>query len=182
MYGIINKSLKEMMVEQFGEDRWLRALEKSGVPADSFLTMRSYDDAITYQLATSAAAELGIDLSEALKAFGVHWVEHTLKKQYSTLASSTGDDLISFLQNLNGLHDRISSTFLDYQPPQFLVESHDDGTFTVVYSSHREGLTPFVEGLLQGLGSRFDQKIEIINIEIVPTESGEHSRFHIRVD
>jgi len=51
MYGVINNSLKEMIYEKFGEDKWQQVLSVSGVPDDSFLSMRSYDDALTYRLA-----------------------------------------------------------------------------------------------------------------------------------
>ena len=45
----------------------------------------------------------------------VHWVENTVAKQCETLMHLAGSDM--FLGNLNNLHDRISSTFLDYRPP-----------------------------------------------------------------
>ena len=65
MYGVINKSLKEMVIEQFGMERWESVLSRSGVPADSFLSMRSYDDERTYALAHACADELQIPLPDA---------------------------------------------------------------------------------------------------------------------
>lgn len=182
MYGIINKSLKEMMLGQYGEARWERALERSRVAADSFLSMRSYDDEVTYRLATAAAEELGINLEDTLRAFGVHWVEHTLKTQYDTLATATGQDLVTFLRNLDHLHDRISSTFLDYRPPAFSVDTCDDDTVVVMYRSQRTGFTPFVEGLLQGFGARFNQRVEVLSMESLPVPNGEQTRFHLKLD
>ena len=55
MYGVINKSLRDMVVEQFGEEKWQEVLLRSGVPDDSFLAMQSYDDDITYSLAQACA-------------------------------------------------------------------------------------------------------------------------------
>ena len=60
MYGVVNKSLKEMMIIQFGDERWQKVLDKSGVASDSFLSMRAYDDDVTYKLAQAAADELEI--------------------------------------------------------------------------------------------------------------------------
>ena len=37
MYGLINNSLKSMIVEKFGEEQWQGVLKASGVPEDSFL-------------------------------------------------------------------------------------------------------------------------------------------------
>jgi hypothetical protein len=180
VYGVINKSLKDMVIEQFGTARWTSVLERSGVPTDSFLTMRSYDDQRTYALAQACADELGISLADALRAFGAHWVEHTLAHEYSTLVTASGNTLIEFLENLNALHDKISSTFLDYQPPEFDVTVRANGELEILYTSQRTGLTPFVEGLMLALGKRFGEPVEVLNIESIPVTAGEQSRFTMR--
>ena len=180
MYGVINKSLKEMVIEQFGTERWSSILERSGVPADSFLSMRSYDDQRTYALAQACADELGISLADALRAFGVHWIEHTVARDYSALMSAAGNSLVEFLKNLNALHDKISSTFLDYRPPTFEITSKPGGEVDVLYTSERTGLTPFVEGLMIALGKRFNEPLEVLNIEAIKVDSGEQSRFSLR--
>lgn len=170
-----------MVLEQFGEEKWREILETSGVPDDSFLVMRSYDDAITYKLAQAAADVLGVDLNEALRIFGVHWVERTVNHQYEMLAQSMGSNMTEFLSNVTSLHDRISSTFLNYRPPEFIVTPKDDGLVEVVYLSERVGLTPFVNGLLEGLSSRFNEPMEIIEQESLPVESGEQTRYLLRL-
>tara|TARA_B110000503_G_C7036888_1_gene366504 strand:+ start:122 stop:670 length:549 start_codon:yes stop_codon:yes gene_type:complete len=179
MYGIINKSLKDMVLRQFGEPAWQRVMQSAQVDDDSFLTMRIYDDQVTYSLAAAAAEVLGLTLEDALRAFGVHWVQVTLQEQYETLMQATGKDMASFLRNLNALHDRISSTFLDYKPPHFMVEELSDGALKVTYISEREGLTPFVEGLLAGLAQRFNTSMSIRRIESVEVEQGEHTEFFL---
>ena len=181
MYGVVNKSLKEMMINQFGDERWQRVLDQSGVASDSFLSMRAYDDDVTYKLAQAAADELKIDLGDALRAFGVHWVEHTAAKEYGTLMRATGGDMLSFLENLNGLHDRISSTFLDYRPPSFIVDREAEDGISVLYLSERVGLTPFVEGLLNGLSAWFEESMEILDIRPEAVDVGEKSIFIVKM-
>lgn len=181
MYGVINKSLKQMVMRQFGESTWQRVMDVANVGEDSFLTMRSYDDEITYALAGATAEVLGLSLEDALRSFGVHWVQTTLKEQYEVLMHATGSDMGGFLRNLNALHDRISSTFLDYRPPQFVVDDLEDGALKVTYVSERKGLTPFVEGLLIGLAQRFNESMTIQNIAHIPVGEGERSEFTLRV-
>ena len=110
MYGVINKSLRDMVTEGHGDAVWEQVLAKAGVPSHSFLAMRSYDDEITFRLAVAASDALGIDVDTALHAFGQHWVNHTLARDYDALARSTGSTMLEFLGNLNALHDRISTT------------------------------------------------------------------------
>ena len=181
MYGVVNRSLKELVITHHGEERWQRVLALSNVPGDSFLSMQSYDDQVTYDLAQAVAQELAIPVDDALRAFGVHWVEHTMAHHYDALARAAGSSLLQFLENLNALHDRISSTFLEYRPPRFDIRHLSSQRVEVLYSSERVGLTPFVEGLLEGLSKRFNEPIHIEDIELLPSPSGTQSRFEVRL-
>ena len=156
MYGLINKALREMICQRFGEDKWQSVFAVSGVPEDSFLTMRSYDDDVTYRLVGAASEVLGAPAEDCLEMFGEWWVLETAAKSYGPLMDAAGNDLVEFLRNMNGLHDRITGTFINYVPPEFRVESMNDGRHRIHYISKREGLTPFVVGLLNGLATRFD--------------------------
>ena len=183
MYGLINSALQDMVVTHFGEEKWQHIHAHSGVPNDSFLTMRHYDDAITYQLAGAASEVLGAPLDDCLEMFGQHWVEAIATRNFEALMDATGNTTISFLHNLNGLHDRISSTFLDYVPPAFDIETIDStsGIYRVHYHSERKSLTPFVTGLLRGLAKHFDDAIEIVSIKIDDSGSGTYSILEIKI-
>lgn len=181
MYGLINKALRDMINQRFGEAQWQAVYEKSGVPEDSFLTMRSCDDAVTYQLAGAASEVLGAPLDDCLEMFGEYWVLETAAKSYGPLMEASGSTMVEFLQNLNGLHDRITSTFLNYTPPEFQVEKLDDNRHRIHYVSHREGLSPFVVGLLQGLAKRFGNEFEILDRRAEPVDAGEHTVFEVRI-
>jgi hypothetical protein len=180
MYGLINNSLKSMLLEQFGEEQWQKVLSTSGVSEDSFLTMRSYDDSITYSLADAASKVLGAPVEACLEMFGEFWVLETATKSYGMLLNATGQDMIEFLGNMNALHDRINSTFLNYTPPEFFVESKENHHL-IHYVSQREGLTPFVVGLLKGLAKRFDSTIAIISQSEVSVDHGEHTVFEVEI-
>jgi guanylate cyclase soluble subunit beta len=177
MYGLINSSLQSMIRDKFGDDQWQAVLKESGVPKDSFLTMRSYDDSITYDLAGAASTVLGAPVETCLEMFGEYWVLETATKAYGPLMDATGTDLVGFLENLNALHDRITGTFLNYVPPEFRVESLEDGRHRIHYISQREGLTPFVVGLLKGLATHFDEAIDLHSVEQQAVSNGAHTVF-----
>ena len=167
-----------MITEKFGEEEWLKVLSASGVSEDSFLTMRSYDDSVTYSLAGAASEVLGAPVETCLEMFGEYWVLETASKSYGMLLSAAGQDMIEFLGNMNALHDRITSTFLDYVPPEFFVEEKGDN-YLIHYVSKREGLTPFVVGLLKGLATRFGNKLEIVAQSHQAVDKGAHTVFEI---
>jgi len=180
MYGLINRSLKDMIQQKFGEEKWQEVLKKSDVPADSFLTMRSYDDALTYSLAGAASDVLGAPVEACLEMFGEFWVLETATKSYDVLLDSAGSNMLEFLTNMNALHDRITSTFLNYVPPEFYVEKKECG-HEIHYVSKREGLTPFVVGLLKGLAIRFECSLNILSQIEMPVEQGSHTIFHVEI-
>jgi guanylate cyclase soluble subunit beta len=96
------------------------------------------------------------------------------------LLDAAGRDMIGFLRNMNSLHDRITSTFLDYVPPEFYIEE-EGTTYKIHYISQRLGLNPFVVGLLKGLGARFGSKVTILDQEEVAVEKGTHTIFTVEL-
>ena len=181
MYGLINKAMQSMICEKFGDEQWDRIQAASGVPEDSFLTMRSYDDAITYDLVGAAAEVLGAPVDDCLKMFGEYWVLETAAKSYGQLMDASGETMVEFLGNMNALHDRITGTFLDYVPPEFEVEELGDQRHRIHYISKRQGLVPFVVGLLSGLSQRFNSELEIHHQEQLDVEHGTHAIFEVSI-
>ncbi len=181
MYGLINSALQGMIKEQFGEQKWEEVLKASGVAEDSFLTMRTYDDAITYQLAGAASEVLGAPVEACLEMFGVYWVKEVASKSYGSLMDASGDTMVEFLGNMNTLHDRITGTFLNYVPPEFRVEPLGDGRHRIHYISKREGLVPFVDGLLKGLAERFGNEVEVLDLELLDVPTGTHAVYEVSV-
>jgi guanylate cyclase soluble subunit beta len=112
--------------------------------------------------------------------FGKYWVLETATRSYEMLLSATGQDLVEFLTNLNVLHDRITSTFLNYSPPEFYIEEKEDHHL-IHYVSQREGLTPFVIGLLNGLSERFRCTLTILGQTDVAVEEGTHTIFEVKI-
>ena len=56
----------------------------------------------------------------------------------------------------------------------------EDG-ISVLYVSERVGLTPFVEGLLNGLSAWFEESMEILDIRPEAVDVGEKSIFIVKM-
>lgn len=180
MYGLINKALKTMILANQGEEVWNQILAKSGVGEDAFLSMQRYDDSLTYSLVGATSDVLQASPEQCLEIFGHYWATVTAPEAYGMLMDSTGSDLIEFLENVNGLHDRITSTFVGYIPPHFIL-SKNSNEICLKYESTREGLTPFVIGVVKGLAERFGQRLEFGEVEKCPVDSGETSLIYFKV-
>ncbi|NLR93598.1 heme NO-binding domain-containing protein [Flammeovirga agarivorans] len=159
MYGIVNKAIQGLVIENFGEDKWRSILKESGVSIDMFAGNEIYDDSITFDLAIAASKVLELPLSDVLVAFGKYWVLNTAKKHYGSLMDTGGNTLKEFFVNLPNFHSRVMLLYPNIQPPEFDVESVSENELKLRYFSKREGLTDFVHGLILGLGEAFDTEV-----------------------
>jgi hypothetical protein len=156
MYGIINRAIEELVIENFGNENWLAVKAYSGVDIDFFLSNEPYDDDITYKLASSVAAVMNIPLPTVMEVFGEWWVLRTSKEKYGGLMEAGGSGLKEFLHNLPAFHSRVMLIYPKLTPPEFRVSDETEHSIHVHYYSKRVGLQDFVRGLLTGLGKMFN--------------------------
>ncbi len=165
MYGLVNKAIHNMVVEKFGEPSWNKIKEKAGLDIDLFLSMESYDDAVTYQLVGAGSEVLDIPAYDILVEFGKYWVEFTAEQGYGDMLKMAGNNFVEFLTNLDNMHAGIGYTYPNLRPPSFTCEVIDNENLILQYRSEREGLAPLVVGLLYGLGKRFNLDLKIDHVK-----------------
>ena len=161
MYGIVNKSIEELVTGNYGQQAWEAVKEKGGIDIDFFLTNEPYDDEITYKLAGAAAEVLGITVKDVLFVFGEFWILKTCKEKYGSLLETGGYSLKDFLINLPTFHNRVMLVYPLLTPPEFTVSNATDNSIEIHYFSVRKGLQDFVFGLLSGLGKLYNTPTEI---------------------
>lgn len=161
MYGIVNKAIEDLVKANFGEEKWEKILERSGVEEEYFISSEPYDDAITYQLAGAVSQEMDMSIGDVLNAFGEWWVLKTSKEKYGGMMEAGGNSLKEFLVNLPLFHNRVMLIYPKLTPPEFQVSDVAENSIHIHYHSKREGLQEFVRGLLSGLGKMYDTPVEI---------------------
>lgn len=168
MYGIVNKSIQDLITEKFGVNKWNEIKEKSGVDIDFFLSNEPYNDDVTYKLVVTASEVLGISAGDILHAFGEWWILKTGKEKYGALLQAGGENLKAFLINLPIFHNRIMLMYPKLTPPEFKVSDLEENSIHVHYHSKREGLQEFVRGILCGLCKTYEVDV---NIELLQSRS-----------
>ncbi len=176
MYGLVNKAVRDLVCSSYGEDTWADIVKLAGLDIDSFVSMESYDDAVTYKLVGAASERLEITPAQVLEAFGEYWTKFTVSEGYGDLITKSGSSVEEFLGNLDNMHARVELSFPALRPPSFRLERTDDGLM-LHYMSDREGLAPMVIGLLRGLGTHFNEEVEVAQVK-VRAEHG-HDVFHL---
>lgn len=178
MYGLVNKAIEDLVISNYGEDRWQLIKQKAGVDIEVFISNEGYSDEITYQLVGAASEVLGVTVREVLIAFGEHWVMKTAMHGYGVMMRSGGTTLKEFLINLPNLHTRVQMIYPNLEPPRFECHDVTDTSMTLHYFTHRPGLTDFVVGIVQGLGKIYNTPTTITT-EALKTEGADHDVFAV---
>jgi Haem-NO-binding len=169
MYGIVNKAIESMVKREYGAQKWQLILNKAGFQTPYFVSNKSYPDKLTYDLVAAASQVLETPAELILEGFGIYWSTHLAVEEYPELMENGGGNLTDFLFNLPNFHTQISLMLPELRPPNFHCEEHDHG-ICLHYYSQREGLSPFLVGIIKGLGQVFDEAIKIEQVEFKGTE------------
>ena len=178
MYGLVNKAVEEMVCMHHGEPVWRRIKERAGVDEEVFISNQGYPDDLTYRLVAAASAELSLPAEAVLEAFGSHWVLHTARDAYGGLLQAAGRTLPEFFSNLPDFHTRVKMIFPKLEPPRFRCTDVTAGSMRLHYHTHRRGLTPFVVGLLKGLGTMFSTPVEV-RLVASRDQGADHDEFDV---
>lgn len=178
MYGIINKAVEELVVAQFGEEKWEAIKKTSGIDVDYFISNEAYDDDITFKLAEATGKEMNISLSDVFIAFGEWWILKTGQEKYGSMLTSGGSNLRDFLIHLPAFHTRVMLLYPNLTPPEFQISDLQENSLHVHYFSKRVGLQEFVRGLLQGLAKLYETEVDIVLVQS-RNEGDSHEIFKI---
>lgn len=160
MYGLVNKAIQDLVLSAADEDTWQKIKAKARMDDAEFVDATTYDDDVTYQLVAAASEVLNQPAEKILYDFGRHWILYTGREGWASVFSLGGDNLKSFLLDLDEMHARVQVAMPESRMPQFTVTENEYG-LEVVYRSHRDGLAPMVEGLLGGLAEQFNEHWEV---------------------
>ena len=178
MYGMVNKAMQDLIVAQFGEDKWQEIKNKANLHIESFVCMNAYPDEITYRLVDAASEVLDLPSDKLYEAFGDYWITYTAQEGYGEMLKLAGESFVEFLQNIDNLHTRVGLSFTQLQPPRFDCSQITDKSLRLHYWSERKGLAPMVIGLLKGLGKRFDTEVSV-SLDKARTNGHTHDEFVI---
>ncbi len=175
MYGLVNKAIKDLVVSNYGNEKWKEICKLSDFKEEDFVRMSSYPDKLTYDLVKNASIVLKADSNIILEAFGEYWILYTAEEGYGDLLNMAGNSFPEFLDNLDMLHFRINNIMPDLRAPQFTTRNSQEKSIELEYRSHRNGFIPMLYGLIKGLGKRFDLNVSITQIQ----EKNENNDCHV---
>ena len=121
MYGWVNASVESLVVTTYGESVWIDILKRANVEVgeSGWGKYDSYPDSITYDIIGSATVVLGMEAAKILEVFGAYFFQFAKQEGYANLLRCLGNDLQSWLSNVNTLHMHLHRAFPEMVAPQF---------------------------------------------------------------
>jgi guanylate cyclase soluble subunit beta len=176
MYGMIHRGIRQMICDEAGEAAWAAIERDLDIGPEHLISADSYDDALTFQIVDHVARLSGQAMDEWLLSYGRYWIGFAESSPYGAMMRFTGRDIVEFITNLDRMHHGIKSALPAATMPSFTLLHSEAGLLRVAYSSPREGLEPFVQGLLEGLLTRFGHDGKVAQI----TGSSNTVEFEVR--
>lgn len=157
MYGMIHTAARSMVRDQLGEATWNIILARTGLSEEHFITAKHYSDETTLRVIGAIADTTGHAVPDLLRDFGKYWIKYATASAYRSIFTLSGNNLDTFLTNLNRMHMSVARMMPEARLPTFETLSSTPGETELLYRSDRDGLTGFVEGLLIGLMDYFGE-------------------------
>ncbi|MGL4413151.1 heme NO-binding domain-containing protein [Roseinatronobacter monicus] len=161
MYGMIHQALRDMAIQHMGDAGWAALLQDAGLKQPLFIGMDYYSDETTMTLICLIAERLNMPLDTALHEFGGVWIDFAGASEYGRILQMAGDDFVTFLESLDRMHASIRSNMPKAEMPSFELIAADTEQMQLRYRSTRNGLAPFVQGILQAVAIRFQESVII---------------------
>jgi hypothetical protein len=172
---MIHKAARAYAADRFGPDFWLAFADRLGLGDADFILSESYADELTFRLIGGLAEAADAPLDAFLREFGRYWVSFAGSGAYANLMAMGGTALPGFIRNLNRMHAGLAVAMPGARMPRFEVVQETADGFSVAYASSRQGLEPFVLGLMEGLCAWFE-----VEGEVSQTPEGGGRLFEIR--
>lgn len=161
MYGMIHQAARDLAVARLGEAEWAKLVASEGLSGRHFIGVEYYSDADTMRLVGLIADRLGCGMDETFYQFGRYWIDFAGASAYGRVLQMAGGDLETFISNLDRMHASIKSNMPLAALPGFEVVESSPAVIHVLYRSQRQGLEPFVQGILSAVAERFGENVRV---------------------
>ncbi|CAJ0598531.1 unnamed protein product [Cylicocyclus nassatus] len=173
MFGFIHESIRQLMLRKYGEEFWIKVLQRAGFESGKEnIVNHYYSDSDTYVLVDAVSVIAKMTREQVWEMYGGFLIEYTMEIGWDDLIRSMSPNLKGFLDNLDSLHYFIDHVVYkaNLRGPSFRCEDNSDGTITLHYYTGRPGLYPIVKGVLREAAKR------VFKLDIALTITGRTQR------
>ncbi len=162
MKGVVPHALSKLIIENYGVNKWLDALERAGIQNRRvYLPIENVPDEEVFKLVEAVSDVLNISTDELISMFGKYWINTYAYKMYKPFYNV--ENAREFILKLPDIHKQVVANIEGATPPEFRFEWLADNVLLMHYKSPRN-LIDLGIGLLRGVADYFDEDIKITKI------------------
>uniref|UniRef100_F6YD09 Guanylate cyclase soluble subunit beta-1 n=1 Tax=Ciona intestinalis TaxID=7719 RepID=F6YD09_CIOIN len=180
-YGFVNYALEQLVLRNFGEEIWNEIKREADLHIQGqFIQRIIYDDICTFDLVKAAVKVLKTDSGKILELFGNFFFQFCEESGYDVILRVLGSSVREFLENLDALHDHLSSVYPGMRAPSFRCTGNgSDDTLTLHYYSERDGLEDIVIGIVKAVTKQIHKTETEVKVIKQKDETCDHVQFEI---
>ncbi len=163
MKGVILDAVKDLIVDNFGLEKWMDILENAGLPRTAVFSVRDdVPDETVLKVVKSISNTLNLSPEEVADAFGEYWASIYTPKVYKPYYRGI-QSAKELLLKMNEIHRKVTENIPNAHPPVFKYRWEGSNVLIMKYISPR-GLVEIFMGVLKGVGKFFKTTLEIERI------------------
>jgi hypothetical protein len=175
--GIVFNVLEEIVTREHGEDAWDDLLDDARL-GGSYTSLGNYGDEDLTRLVDAASARLGVPPNDIVRWFGRNAAPRFRERYPGFFAPH--DSTRPFVLTLNEIiHPEVRKLYPGADVPVFDFDTSSEEVLVMGYHSARK-MCAFAEGLLQGAGDVFGERVTIEQ-PVCMNRGDEHCRLEIRI-
>jgi hypothetical protein len=192
MHGLINRSIQVFLTESCGAAEWRVIAAQAGLGFDNFVSMLSYDPALTFATLDAAETRLSKPRAMLLEDLGTWLVSNPRVARLRRLLRFGGTGFVEFLHSLDELPERGRLAVPDLDLPALELTDHGCGLFSLLVSHDVPGFGHVLVGILRAMADEYGALVclehrgatpgaEVVGIEVVETHFAAARDFSLAV-
>jgi len=158
MYGIVLKSMEDYISSQGKRFIFEQIKANSGIDELTYFLIHYYPNELSLKLLIKGAAYYAMTLNEFLELLGNHWANNIYDAYILTAQLS----FTQFLKGINRIHACIlAGSEMQLSVSPVYISHETESGFVFYFKAKEKPLTPFLYGMVLGLGKKFNSPCEV---------------------
>lgn len=190
MHGLVIKALESFFRATYGDQRWRKVMEQSGLDFFEFEGLLTYEEEPCLRVLELVGIELGQSQGEVLEDVGNFLVSHPQCERLRRLLRFGGETYVEFLHSMDDLRDRARLAVEDLNLPAMELREHTAGLYSLTCLPGIAGFGSVMLGVLRAMADDYGALVmldhrgrrdgcEVISIALIESAYSEGRSFDL---
>lgn len=153
MYGLVNRTVEDLVVFNYGRETWQALRSRAPVGIETFLSMVARSDGAIEPLIVAASEVLGLSPDQALEHFGEYFAIFSATESDGEVMEIAGGSFVDYLASLDAVCAPVGL--------RLSLSDITDDSLRLSCRGARPRMAPLVVGVVRGVGRLFDTEVDV---------------------